>query len=218
MQPLDAVRSALPRAITSNGAVIFDLAAGTLRQFFPLPVAEAIDVARQIKANVPDAGFAVEYTRGWGRDSTYQIRGDMVAQDVLSEDVAELLTIRAAVKLLVMSRSLPTLDLYAVVKPLLCGRLDVTYSWVTETGLLEMSAPGVSKASALRILMREADISPAEVVAFGDMPNDVEMLRLAGCGFAMSNGHPDVRSEFTDAGANNESGFGRTLLKLLDER
>jgi Cof subfamily protein (haloacid dehalogenase superfamily) len=217
LQPLDPVRAAHPLAITSNGAVIFDLETATVREFFPVPIADAIGVAVAVKAVVPDAGFAVEYTQGWGRDSTYQIRGDMVVQDVLTEDIDELLTARVAVKLLIMSQSLPTLDLYAAVEPLARGRLDVTYSWVMPTGLLELSAPGVSKASALKILLDEAGVAAAELVAFGDMPNDVEMLRLAGRGFAMTNAQPELLAEFEHtAGTNDDAGFARTLLTLLD--
>ena len=35
-------------------------------------------------------------------------------------------------------------------------------------------------------------IGAADVVAFGDMPNDIEMLSWAGAGYAMASGHPDA--------------------------
>ena len=41
-------------------------------------------------------------------------------------------------------------------------------------------------------------VDAADVVAFGDMPNDLEMLRWAGHGVAMGNAHPallDVADE-----------------------
>ena len=34
--------------------------------------------------------------------------------------------------------------------------------------------------------------TPRDAVAFGDMPNDVAMLRWAGAGYAMADGHPDA--------------------------
>jgi phosphoserine phosphatase len=43
-------------------------------------------------------------------------------------------------------------------------------------------------------------VDAADVVAFGDMPNDLEMLRWAGHGVAMGNAHPallDVADEVT---------------------
>ena len=59
-------------------------------------------------------------------------------------------------------------------------------------GLLEVCAPGVSKATTLARLAGEWGISAREVVAFGDMPNDVPMLQWAGWGFAMAGAHPEA--------------------------
>lgn len=56
--------------------------------------------------------------------------------------------------------------------------------------MLELSLPGVNKAVALAEYAANLGIEPAEVVAFGDMPNDIEMLRWAGQGYAMASGHP----------------------------
>ena len=55
-----------------------------------------------------------------------------------------------------------------------------------------MSAPGVSKASALAELCDEHGIGAADVVAFGDMPNDLPMLTWAGRSYAVANAHPEV--------------------------
>ena len=57
------------------------------------------------------------------------------------------------------------------------------------TGLLEISAPGVTKAGTLAGLCEERGVDPAEVVAFGDMPNDLAVLAFAGAGYAMANAH-----------------------------
>ena len=68
----------------------------------------------------------------------------------------------------------------------------VTYS--SDDGLLEIAAAGVNKGAALARLARRWDIEPADVLAFGDMPNDLEMLIWAGRSVAMDNAHPDVLS------------------------
>ena len=59
-------------------------------------------------------------------------------------------------------------------------------------GLLEISAAGVSKASALARLCESAGIDRRDVIAFGDMPNDLPMLAWAGHAVAVANAHPDV--------------------------
>ena len=45
-------------------------------------------------------------------------------------------------------------------------------------GLVEISAPGVTKAAALARAVRRLGVDAADVVAFGDMPNDLPMLDL----------------------------------------
>jgi Cof subfamily protein (haloacid dehalogenase superfamily) len=58
----------------------------------------------------------------------------------------------------------------------------------------ELLAPNVSKWSAIKSLLRAFRISPNEVVAIGDGPNDVEMLRRVGTGVAMGNASEEVKS------------------------
>ena len=66
-------------------------------------------------------------------------------------------------------------------------------TWTLD-GLMEISAPGVTKGSALVELAAELGVEAADVIAFGDMPNDLPMLSWAGTSYAMANGHPDVRA------------------------
>ncbi|MEH7611241.1 HAD-IIB family hydrolase, partial [Gottfriedia acidiceleris] len=51
----------------------------------------------------------------------------------------------------------------------------------------EVVAPNVSKWSAIKKLLRAYRFNPNEVVAIGDGPNDIEMLRHVGTGVAMGN-------------------------------
>lgn len=57
----------------------------------------------------------------------------------------------------------------------------------------ELLAPNVSKWSAIKSLLREYRMSPNEVVAIGDGPNDIEMLRHVGTGVAMGNASENVK-------------------------
>lgn len=58
----------------------------------------------------------------------------------------------------------------------------------------EIVARGVSKWSAIQTLIRAYGIRRDEVVAIGDGPNDVAMLRHAGLGVAMGNAAPNVKA------------------------
>lgn len=56
---------------------------------------------------------------------------------------------------------------------------------------LECLAPNVSKGIALKVLAGSLKIPMEEVIAVGDQPNDVEMIREAGLGVAVANAHPE---------------------------
>ncbi|MFJ7727722.1 HAD family hydrolase [Neobacillus sp. NPDC097160] len=58
----------------------------------------------------------------------------------------------------------------------------------------ELLAPNVSKWSGIKSLLTEFRMSPNEVVAIGDGPNDIEMLRHAGTGVAMGNASEEVKA------------------------
>jgi hydroxymethylpyrimidine pyrophosphatase-like HAD family hydrolase len=58
-----------------------------------------------------------------------------------------------------------------------------------------------------------------EVWAFGDMPNDVEMLTWAGRGVAVANAHPQVLAIADDVcGRHDLDGVARYLEPLLAEK
>ena len=59
--------------------------------------------------------------------------------------------------------------------------------WGREFHVLDVLAPGCSKAAALIALADRLGVPLAETVAVGDHWNDVEMLEVAGLGIAMGN-------------------------------
>jgi len=88
-----------------------------------------------------------------------------------------------------------------------------TYSGAT---FVEISASGVDKASALAALCAQRGIDRTTVVAFGDMRNDLPMLRWAGRGIAVANAHPEVLAAVADVTESNaEDGVARALERLL---
>src|SRR5262249_58940082 len=79
-------------------------------------------------------------------------------------------------------------------------------------GLIELSAPGITKGTGLARLAGELGIAAADVLAVGDMPNDLSMLRWAGHGVAMANSHPTVlRAADEITAGNSEDGLARIL-------
>jgi hypothetical protein len=79
-----------------------------------------------------------------------------------------------------------------------------------------MGALGVSKATTLARFAKELGVEAKDVVAFGDMPNDLPMLAWAGTAYAVANAHPlvlEAVSLTTDS--NDDDGVAKVLEQLF---
>ncbi|WP_037911274.1 HAD family hydrolase [Actinacidiphila yeochonensis] len=89
---------------------------------------------------------------------------------------------------------------------------DLVAVVVSGPRIVEMLPLGLTKATGLSLAARRLGVTAAETIAFGDMPNDVPMLRWAGRGVAMANAHPEliaVADEVTLS--NTEDGIAAVL-------
>ena len=117
---------------------------------------------------------------------------------------------RPAVKLLIRDPRLSSDAMVAALTPVIGDQADLTFSY--SRGLVEVSPPGVTKATGLAEVAQRHGVAAADVVAFGDMPNDLEMLRWAGHGVAMGNAHPALREVADEVtAANGEAGLALVL-------
>ena len=69
---------------------------------------------------------------------------------------------------------------------------------------LELVPKGIDKAKSLTRLLAKINLTPADLIAFGDGYNDLSMLKLAGMGVAMENAAPEVRAEADYVTLSNE--------------
>ncbi|WP_405979715.1 Cof-type HAD-IIB family hydrolase [Streptomyces sp. NBC_00158] len=209
-------------AICANGAAVVDLHAG--REFVQvraLPRATALAVVETLREAAPGTSFAVEMTTGINYEPAYppffQDPGATVAtaEKLLHEEHDD--HDAPVLKLLAHHAEMTPDDFLALARSAAGAYASITRS--SPTALLEISELGVSKASTLELCCAERGISPAEVVAFGDMPNDVEMLRWAGTSYAMGNAHPDVIAAASGRTVdNNEDGVAVVIERILAER
>lgn len=78
---------------------------------------------------------------------------------------------------------------------------------------LELVPKGIDKAKSLTRLLTKIDLTPADLIAFGDGYNDLSMLKLAGMGVAMENAAPEVRAEADYVTlSNEEDGVAAALI------
>ncbi|MGW1890365.1 Cof-type HAD-IIB family hydrolase [Streptomyces sp. NPDC002004] len=209
-------------AICGNGAAVVDLHGGPGSHRFvkirDLEPGNALDVVRILRSAAPGTSFAVERTGGLHHEPTYPPLfvepGESVApaEKLLTEisDVAD----QPVLKLLAHHAELSPDAFLALARAAVGERAVITRS--SPSALLEISGPGVSKASTLALCCAERGIRPEEVVAFGDMPNDVEMLSWAGTSYAMGNAHPAVVAAASGhTVANNDDGVAVVIERIL---
>ncbi len=199
-------------AIVSNGGLIWDVRAGAVRLLRALAPKPGLEVCEVIRAAVPDSWFAVETVEGIGLESGFKERHPLPA-DTRRGDLVEIFD-RPAVKLLARHESLGPLEFWDLAAGAIGDRAVIT--WSSDSSLLEISAPGVTKASTLAILCEALNLAADEVIAFGDMPNDIALLEWAGASYAMANAHPTVLAAATAvAPSNDEDGVAATLARVF---
>jgi Cof subfamily protein (haloacid dehalogenase superfamily) len=175
-------------AICSNGGVVYDVGARAVRDFSAVPREVGLEMAELVRAAVPGTLFAVEHTAGWASEPSFPRHPDDhdspvgAWESIWTDDV---------VKVLAVHRDLGPEDFWRRVQDAV-GDL-VTTTWSSTHALVEISAAGVTKASTLATVAAEMGLGADDVVAFGDMPNDLPMLEWAGTSYAMANAHPSVR-------------------------
>ena len=205
-----------PPTVCANGAVLYDpetdrvISASTLGPELLGRLAEVIADA------LPGAGLAVERIGTGAHDvatpqfvSSPGYEHAWLSPGNVEVSTAELLA-EPAIKLLVRRAGTPSAELAAQLAGRIGAAAELTYS--TDNGLLEIVPAGVTKATGLAELIAPLGVEMAQVVAFGDMPNDLPMLLAAGHGVAMGNAPAQVRAAAAEVTApNTEDGLARVL-------
>ena len=203
-------------SVCANGAVIYDAAADRIVSARTLPVDVLTELAEIAARVIPGAGLAAERIGRSAHDTATPqfVSAPGYEHAWLNPDNTEVsyedLLSAPAVKLLVRKPGVPSAELAAALTKRVGMLGDVTFS--TNDGLVEISALGISKAVGVEQVARPLGISAEDVVAFGDMPNDVPMLRWAGHGVAMGNAHPEAIAAANEVTTpNDDDGLARVL-------
>jgi HAD superfamily hydrolase (TIGR01484 family) len=200
-------------AIVSNGALVWDVARDRVDLERPIEPALGLEVCRAIREAVPGTTYAVETLDGIGLEPAYVERYPM-PPGTRRATVEELFD-RPALKLLARHEEHAPEEFWDLAEVATGGRLVIT--WSSSTALLEISAPDVTKASTLALLCERLRVGSEEVVAFGDMPNDLPMLTWAGTSYAMADAHPSVTAIADHvAPGHDEDGVARVLAGVFD--
>ncbi|NLT53414.1 MAG: HAD family phosphatase [Actinomycetales bacterium] len=222
MAPIAEVTGHRGVAICGNGAAVVDLATDRIIDTNPLTHDAVRRIVLALRAELPGAAFSLETTSGYRQEAGFlphtavTWRGLVSRPETPSGTVDELLADDPVVlKVLCRLTGARADEMLAAARRVIHDLAEPVHSDSTDC-LLEMSARGVSKASALTRLAAERGIDPVDVVAFGDMPNDVPLLRWAGRGYAMADGHPEAVAAADElAPGCLEDGVAQVLERLL---
>jgi len=218
---LDVIRDlpgAHPTVIASNGAALYDLGAGELLDRICLEPEVALEAVARVRAAIPDVTFAFESGTRFGYEPAYASWPPDESADpaIFVGRAEEIAREEDFVKMLIRQAFIRPDELLERVRAILGDLVTATHSASHDVGLVEVSAPGVSKASMLQRFCARLGVEASDVAAFGDMPNDVAMLSWAGMPHVVANAHPLLLTgAFAVVPANDESGVGRTIQNWL---
>jgi Cof subfamily protein (haloacid dehalogenase superfamily) len=200
--------------VCSNGASLYDCAAGAVVDSHPIASASLPQLIAVLRRELTDTCFGWEAADGFGWESAFHsIRPDV---ELHRETVVPRLDAPwpdGVSKLYVGHSELQREHLLDAVTPLLVDGLVATCSGAR---FIEVTGSGVDKAFGVARLCARLGIGADEVLAIGDHLNDLAMLRWAGRGVVMASAHPAVLAEAVEiAPGNAEDGVATVLESLL---
>jgi hypothetical protein len=203
-------------AVCDNGATIWDTRAGRLVAATTWGPRDLDALTRELRLRVPALSLALETSDGTIAEHAFARRAGHQIDIAATRTVRVLVPAGAATKLMAIADGYGPDALCAALGPGLNTGCRLTHSGAA---YVEIGPPSTSKAAAMAALCEEWGVQAADVVAFGDMPNDADLLVWAGVGVAMGNAHPAVQAIADDITlSNDEDGVARWLGSLRRAR
>jgi Cof subfamily protein (haloacid dehalogenase superfamily) len=202
-------------AICGNGSVIYDLEHDAIVQQATIAPELVKRLITQFREVLPGVSFAFESGEKISMEPAYfalRLRVPKV-QPILG-DALEFAQ-QPVAKLIVLHPDLGAEALMEVTRQIAGDSVSASHSGFA---FVEITAPGVDKGRTLESLCARLGIAASEVIAFGDMPNDLPMLAWVGRGVAMANAHPEVLRQAHEITLSNmQDGVAVVLERLLAE-
>jgi Cof subfamily protein (haloacid dehalogenase superfamily) len=134
-------------------------------------------------------------------------------RDMLTEDPIQIMfngSVEPMRALVASLRAMPIANRFAVA---------ITEYVLRDFSLVDVNGAGCSKGTTLASWAERRGLTPAEVAAFGDNLNDVEMLDYAGTAFIMGNAVDTLKSRgYRLTGSHDEGGLASAIRVCLGSR
>ncbi len=178
--------------INYNGALIYDQPRGQHVFHQPLDPAltrRMVRVARRIE---PTVAVSVEILDRWYTDRVDESLPTETAKEFVPDflgPLGDFLHIPAT-KLMFLAPPARLQRVRSVIRQAFGATVTVTTS---DEHMIQVLHPRVDKGTAVAMLAQHLGVPRRQVMAIGDAPNDLGMIRWAGLGVAVENAWPSVR-------------------------
>lgn len=214
LDTLESVRDAVALGISSSGAIGYHPGRGEILWREVMEPAAVEQVVRALLEIAPGAGIAAFDGERWTvTESYFRVRNAWPAGPVTVTAPTRL----AASGCCALCVADAGLESAALAVGLAGAGVGADLATVTYAGpqILDVVAPHVDKGYGVRRACRLLDLDPAQVVAFGDGPNDLALFRAVGLSVAVANADPAVLAAADLVAASNlDEGVATALAEL----
>jgi len=200
-----------------SGAYVLDEAGNELLSK-TIPLADALEIKRWLSSELPHVTVGTYGFHTWvvdDRTDPRVAREEFLVQTCAREcaDLTTAFDDRGIHKFLLMGEPADII----VAQQTISERFPHLTAVRSSDILCEVMAGNVSKSQAVRLLCEHYGIGPREAVAFGDGPNDIDMLQAVERSYAMANAEEEVKqaASVVVPWTNAESGVARMLEQLV---
>ena len=203
--------------ICANGAIVYDLAASAIVSHRTLDFDAARALVAAMRERLPGVSFGAVQGESFTAEAAYAAMSEYADHESQLDSMrvceAEFFWDRPLTKLVMRHANHHPTVVLTHVRDLGLNGFELNYSGAP---FVEIVGGGVSKGQALADFCVEQGIAAEEVVAFGDAPNDIPMLRWAGYGVAVGDHFADV-SEAADeiAPSSQDDGVAIVIERLF---
>lgn len=206
-------------AICSNGAVLYHLGEDRVVATELTDMKDVAAVHPTLAAEFPRASFTLETMETVFIQGKYEYGPVLEGAQIVEGDFDEILKRPdGVVKYLMQVDGADPETLYGRTLPLVEDHLALTIG-IKGVPLMEMARKGMHKGKMLADFAAKRGVRASEVIAFGDMPNDLEMLQWAGESYAMASGSPRlIEAIGKTCPAFDEDGVAQVIERIVAEQ
>ena len=202
--------------ITYNGALIKNIKEDKVIKHTPVPLEISYEILNYVKENNLYLNIYLNNEIYCNKDCEERkyYKELMGVEPILVENGIEEVFNQPSTKLLIIEKDLNKTDeIYNYLTEKYSPKLKFNRSIIDCIDIMDKS---VSKGSALELLIDLLGIKAEQLTAIGDRNNDLEMIKYAGVGVAVSSGEEILKAEADQiTSSNNEDGVAEYIEKYI---